>query len=139
MYIHVMNIRNVFLLLSLALCAPLLAGAQSAPAPMTVPTTRILAMGHLTAGTDRAAIGPVMQQEIRDTVRLYLSGKIDQWYYRTDGKGVVFILNCTTPEEAHALLEKLPLGQHGYMEFDLIPMGPLAPLGLLAPPTPQAK
>lgn len=107
----------------------------------SVPTTRILAMGHLTPGTTRGTIGPVMPQEVRDTVRLYLAGKIDQWYFRTDAAGgVVFILNCATVEEAHALLEKLPLGQHHYMEFDLIPLGPLSPLGnLLQEPAASPK
>jgi hypothetical protein len=111
--------------------------AQAPSQPMTVPTTRILAMGHLTAGTSRADIAPVMKDEVPATLKLYLDGKIDQWYYRNDGQGVVFVMNCTTVEEAHAILEKLPLGQHKLMEFELIPLGPLAPLGSLlrmAPP-----
>ena len=52
-------------------------------------------------------------------------------YVRQDGKGVVFLLNVTFVEEAHSLLEKLPLGQAGLMEFDLMPLGPLNPLRLL--------
>jgi len=88
-------------------------------------------MGHLTAGTTRADIAPIMKDEVPATVRLYLAGKIDQWYFQTEGSGVVFILNVTSKEEAHALLEKLPLGQHKMMEFDLIPLGPLAPLASL--------
>jgi hypothetical protein len=32
---------------------------------------------------------------------------------------------------AHALLEKLPLGQAGLMEFQLTPLGPMSPLGSL--------
>ena len=97
----------------------------------SVPTTRVLALGHLTPGTTRDKIMPVMQQEVRDTVRLYLGGKIEQWYTRKDQNGVVFILNVTSVEEAHALLEKLPLGINKIMEFDLIPLGPLSPLNLL--------
>lgn len=38
--------------------------------------------------------------------------------------------NVTDPSEAHRLLEK-PLGQAGMMTFELIPVGPLWPLGLL--------
>ena len=97
----------------------------------SVPTTRVLALGHLTPGTTRDKIMPVMQQEVRDTVRLYLGGKIEQWYTRKDQNGVVFILNVTSVEEAHALLDKLPLGINKFMEFDLIPLGPLSPLNLL--------
>jgi hypothetical protein len=108
--------------------------AQTPPSPlMEVPTTRILAIGHLTSGTTRDTLKPVLPQEVRDTVRLYLAGKIEQWFVRRDQNGVVFIMNATTVAEAHALLEKLPLGQAKLMEFDLIPLGPLSPLGLLLP------
>jgi hypothetical protein len=41
-------------------------------------------------------------------------------------------MNCKTVEEAHDLLEKLPLGIAGMMTFELHPIGPLKPLMLLA-------
>jgi hypothetical protein len=44
------------------------------------------------------------------------AGKIDQWYYKTDKTGVVFIMNLSDAGEARALLEGLPLGQAGMME-----------------------
>jgi hypothetical protein len=69
--------------------------------------------------------------EMRQTAQLYLDGKIDQWYVKTDQSGVVFILNVADPKEAKALLDKLPLGQAGLMEFQFIPMGPLSPLRAL--------
>jgi hypothetical protein len=100
-----------------------------APMMATVPTTKVLAIGHLTV--ERGAIGGVMPSEVRETVKLYLGGKIDQWYARQDGKGVVFVMNVTSVEEAHALLEKLPLGVHKMMEFELMPLGPLRPLSML--------
>ena len=102
------------------------------PAPAAAgPTTKILAIGHLTNGTTRDKITPVMQKEVTDTVRLYLAGKLDQWFSRRDQAGVVFLLNVSTVAEAHDLLEKLPLGQAKFMEFDLIPLGPLSPLNYL--------
>ncbi len=115
------------------LAAPAAIAAQAAPSsPMNQgPTTHILAIGRIVSGVTREKVMPVMQQEVRDTVRLYLAGKIDQWYVRKDQNGVVFVLNATTVAEAHALLEKLPLGEAKLMEFDLIPLGPLTPLGLL--------
>jgi len=69
--------------------------------------------------------------EMRQTALLYLDGKIDQWYVKTDQSGVVFILNVTDPKEAKGLLDKLPLGQAGLMEFQFIPLGPLSPLRAL--------
>jgi hypothetical protein len=106
------------------------AAAQNAAPP--VPTTKILAISHAMGAAmtpeQRAAIMP---HEVYDTVNAYLDGKIDQWYYQTDGKGVVFIVNASTPAEAKAILEKFPLGQAGLMGFDYIPLGPLNPLRII--------
>ncbi len=95
------------------------------------PITRILAIGHITSGATREQIMPVMQQEVKDTVRLYLNGKIDQWFVRRDQNGVVFLLNAASVSEAQLLLDKLPLGKAKLLEFEFIPLGPLTPLALL--------
>jgi hypothetical protein len=70
----------------------------------------------------------ILPTEVRETVKLYLDGKIDQWFSLQDRNGVVFILNLNDPAAAHDMLEKLPLGQAHLMSFDLIPLGPLNPL-----------
>jgi hypothetical protein len=100
-------------------------------AAFAAPTTKILAIGNVTDKGTPDAIGAVLPFEVRATVRLHLAGKIDQWYFQNDAYGVVFIMNCATVDEAHELLEKLPLGVAGMMEFELIPLGPLRPLNLL--------
>ncbi|WP_395665992.1 hypothetical protein [Methylocella sp.] len=92
------------------------------------PTTKILAIGTLNPGVDRQKVFEILPDEVRDTANLYLDGKIDQWYSQQNGNGVVFILNVTDPVVAHEMLEKLPLGQAHLMSFELIPLGPLAPL-----------
>jgi len=73
----------------------------------------------------------IMPAEIRATVPLYLDGKIQQWYTRGDGKGVIFILNCKDVAEARALIENLPLSKENLMDEQFIPVGPLLPLGIL--------
>jgi len=103
-----------------------LAHAQAANPP--TPTTRILAVGTLNAGVDPAAARAILPTEVRETVKLYLDGKIDQWYSLQGRPGVAFILNVTDAAAAHAMLEKLPLGQAHLMSFELIPLGPLNPL-----------
>jgi hypothetical protein len=103
--------------------------AQSATPP--TPTTRILAIGTLNAGVDPAAARAILPTEVRETVKLYLDGKIDQWYSLQGRIGVAFILNVTDPATAHDMLEKLPLGQAHLMSFELIPLGPLNPLRAL--------
>jgi len=98
---------------------------------LAVPTTKLLAIGTFTAKATPNVWMPVLPSEVRETVRLYLDGKIDQWYLKQDQTGVVFVMNLTDPQEAHALLDKLPLGQAGLMAFQFIPLGPISPLRLL--------
>ena len=95
------------------------------------PTTAVLTTLSIKPGTDRAEMSKVMPQEVRDTVKLYLAGKIQQWYVRGDGKGVVFIMNCATVAEAKALTDTLPLSKSGFATFEYMALGPLTPLRLL--------
>lgn len=106
------------------------AGSAEMAAAKTL-TTKVLAIGTWTAKATPETIPPIMPSEARDTMRLLLAGKIDQWFAKIDGSGAVFLMNVTDPAEAHALLEKLPLGQANMMTFQLVPVGPLWPLGLL--------
>lgn len=109
-----------------------------------VPITRVLAIGHLVAPLTPEQRQIMRPKEVPATLRLYLDGKIDQWWFRNDGKGgVVFLMNTTSIEEAQQALEVLPLHQAKLLTFELIPLGPLAPLHLLldenhSETTPQA-
>jgi len=124
------------LLLLLTFClAGFAQGPSSGPVPDSVPTTKVLAIGEVTHPLTTEERATIMPHEVPDTVQLYLDGKIDQWWFRQDGKGVVFLMNVTSVEEAHALLEKLPLGQAHLMSFTLMPLGPLAPLRVLLKPS----
>ncbi len=105
-------------------------GAAAMKAAQTL-TTKVLAIGTWTAKATPETRPPIMPFEASDTMRLMLAGKIDQWFAKIDGSGAVFLMNVTDPAEAHALLEALPLGQAQMMTFELIPVGPLWPLGLL--------
>jgi len=127
----------VALFVGLIAAAP--AHAQSANPPAPTPTTKILAIGTLNPGVDPAAAFTILPTEMRETAKLYLDGKIDQWYSLQERRGVVFIVNMTDTAAAHEMLEKLPLGQAHLMSFELIPLGPLNPLRQLLRPvaTPQ--
>src|SRR6516164_3548390 len=114
------------LMLIIGLISPGSGYAQSATT--STPTTKILAIGTVTPGVDPAKVLAILPNEVRDTVDLYLDGKIDQWYSQQERRGVVFILNVTDPATARDMLEKLPLGQAHLMSFELIPIGPLNPL-----------
>jgi hypothetical protein len=115
-----------------------MAGGLLAQSPVQPKVTHVLATLSVNPGITRDQMMKVMPSEVRETVALYLDGKIQEWYARGDGKGVVFLLNCTTVDEAKAMLEVLPLVKANYASFEYMPLGPLTPLRLLLtpPPTP---
>lgn len=125
-----MQLTHLYPLLLTAIAATSL----SAQAPTTPKVTHVLATLTVKPGITRDQIMKVMPAEVSDTVRLYLDGKIQQWYARGDGHGVVFLLDCRTVEEAKAILEALPLIKGNFASFDYMPLGPLAPLRLLLTP-----
>jgi hypothetical protein len=114
--------------LALIICLMSSGSGQAQSAGPPTPTTRILAIGTVNSGADPAAVRSILPTEVRNTVTLYLEGKIDQWYSLQGRPGVAFILNVTDPTAAHEMLEKLPLGQAHLMSFELIPLAPLNPL-----------
>ena len=92
---------------------------------------KILAIGRFPVPPTPEQRQAIMPKEVPATLRLILTGQIEQFWMRLDRGGVFFLMNVPTVEEAHTLLEALPLGQAELMKFDLIPVGPLAPLALL--------
>ena len=50
-------------------------------------TTEVMVILTAKQGVTRQQIMAIMPSEIRATVKLYLDGKIRQWYSRGDGKG----------------------------------------------------
>jgi hypothetical protein len=91
-------------------------------------TTEVIAILTAKQGVTREQIMAIMPSEIRETVKLYLDGKIRQWYSRGDGKGVIFVIDAKTADEARAVLETLPLSKEQLMDHEYIPVGPLMPL-----------
>lgn len=66
----------------------------------------------------------VIPAEIRATVNLYLDGKIRQWYSRGDGKGVIFLVDAKTEDEARTIMETLPLAKEQLMDSSTFLSGP---------------
>src|SRR6516165_3321547 len=108
--------------------APMARGQSTPPQPEI---TGVLTILSPKPGVTPEQVIKIMPAEIRATVPLYLEGKIQQWYTRGDGKGVIFMLNCKDVAEARALIENLPLTKENLMEEQFIPVGPLLPLGIL--------
>jgi hypothetical protein len=112
------------------------AQSQSAVAPgvpsVAIPrTTEVLVIQTPKKGVTAQQIMAVIPAEIRATVILYLDGKIREWYSRGDGKGVIFLVDAKSEDEARALMETLPLAKEQLMDHEYIPVGPLMPLRAL--------
>jgi hypothetical protein len=73
----------------------------------------------------------IMRKEVPDTLKLYLEGKIEQFWFREDRPGVIFLMNTESLDQAKTIIHELPLAANGFLGFEFIPVGPLKPLGLL--------
>jgi hypothetical protein len=73
----------------------------------------------------------IMPKEVPDTLRLYLDGKIEQFWFREDKPGVVFIMNAESVEQAKATTDAMPLVVEGFLSYEFMALGPLKPLGML--------
>ncbi len=94
-------------------------------------TTEVLVIRTPRKGVTAPEIMDVIPAEIRATVKLYLDGKIREWYSRGDGKGVIFLVDAKTEDEARAIMETLPLAKEQLMDHEHITVGPLMPLRAL--------
>jgi hypothetical protein len=135
-----MNFMISFLIamLPLAAVAQSGSGAASGVPSIAIPkTTEVLVIQTPRQGVTPQQIMAVMPAEIRATVKLYFDGKIRQWYSRGDGKGVIFLVDAKTEDEARAMMETLPLAKEQLMDHQYIPVGPLMPLRALMGPAAQ--
>jgi hypothetical protein len=139
MYIHMRTRTLLFVLLALSAVAAAPAAAQTAPAPAAIPAgaVKVLAIARRGPGTPGQSLPEILPQEVRDTVTLYLDGKIEQWWIQQDGGGPVFLMNARTVDEARALTAQLPLVKAKMLEFQFLAVGPLSPLRVLLQPPPM--
>jgi hypothetical protein len=126
-------IRNVVLALTLTLIGTAtMSNPSVAQAQATVPTTTgVMVVLTVKAGVTREQVMAVMPAEVRQTVQLYLNGKIREWYSRGDGRGAVFLLDTRDVAEAHAIMDGLPLAKEQLIDHEYIAVGPLLALRLL--------
>ena len=113
------------------------AAGSGVPSVAIPKTTEVLVILTPKQGVTAQQIMAVIPAEIRATVKLYLEGKIRQWYSRGDGKGVIFLVDAKTEDEARALMETLPLAKEQLMDHQYIPVGPLMPMRALIGPGAQ--
>ncbi len=92
---------------------------------------KVLAIGSIIKPVSDAERQRIMPNEVPDTLKLYLDGVIEQFWFRQDKPGVVFLMNAESVEEAKAVTDRMPLVAEGYATYEFQPVGPLKPLGLL--------
>lgn len=96
--------------------------------PLSPKITDIMVILTAREGVTRQQIMKVLPAEIRATVKLYLDGKIRQWYSRGDGRGVIIFIDAKTVDEARAIVDAMPLSKENLADHQYIPVGPLMPL-----------
>jgi len=116
--------------------------AQSTSSPPvqtgpTGPTVKVLAMSRLLADASSAEVQNTLPYERNAIVRLYLSGKIDQWFVRQDRNGLVLILDVKSMDDARKMLEQLPLDKAKLGTYDLVPLTTWLPLESLLATAPM--
>jgi len=132
-----MKFMTPFLMAALLVASVAQSQSGGAPGVPVRKTTEVLVILTAKQGVTPQQILPFMPSEIRATVKLYFDGKIRQWYSRGDGKGVVFLVDAKTMDEARAFMETLPLAKEQLMDDVYIPVGPLMPLRALIGPDAQ--
>ena len=99
---------------------------------------KILAMGQLGEGVTMADLAPYQHAELRRAWQLYSDGVIREQYTRTDGPGVVLMLEAADLEQARATLDSLPMVAAGVLAFDVMSLGPFLHFEALFTPAAEA-
>lgn len=91
---------------------------------------KVIAIGSLVQTITPEQRQQIMPKEVAATLKHYLDGKIEQFWFR-EKAGPIFLMNVESIEQAKAELATLPLVAADLMTYELMPVTPLSPLGLL--------
>lgn len=92
---------------------------------------KIMAIGAITKPLSDEQREKVLSKEVPHTLQLYLDGKIEQFWFRQDRPGPIFLMNVENVDAAKAVIDHMPIVMEGIAAYEFIPVGPLAPLGRL--------
>jgi hypothetical protein len=92
---------------------------------------KVLAIGSIIKPLSEEQRAEIMPKEVPHTLKLYLDGTVDQYWFRQDKPGPVFLMNVESVEKAKAVTDEMPIVKAGFAAYEFIPIGPLAPLGML--------
>jgi hypothetical protein len=85
-------------------------------------------------GASLESYQPHLLDEVRHGWRLYKSGIVRDMYFRQDRPGVAIIAECDSVEAARLALREFPLAKAGFIDWDVIPLGPFVSWEMLFAP-----
>jgi hypothetical protein len=91
---------------------------------------KVIAIGSLAQTITPEQLQQIMPKEVPATLKHYLDGTVEQFWFR-EKAGPIFLMNVESLDQAKAELATLPLVVAGPMTYELMPVTPLRPLGLL--------
>jgi muconolactone delta-isomerase len=83
---------------------------------------KILALEKEIPNIPDEAFTPHLKAEALRAWELHQQGLIRELYFRQDRHAAVLVLECASVEEAHTVLDSLPLVKEGLIAFELIPL-----------------
>lgn len=88
---------------------------------------KILAIAKVDPQTTLEKIRPHLEAEVKHAWKLYKEGTVREMYNCQDRRmGVVFVLECSSLDEARKFLDELPFVRENFIAFELIPLGPFS-------------
>lgn len=91
---------------------------------------KVMAIASASAALTPDLIQKHLPNEVPATLKLYLEGKVEQFWFR-EKAGPIFLMNVESLDDAQATLNRLPFVADKLMSYELLPIGPLMPLGTL--------
>ena len=85
---------------------------------------KILAMAKVDPQTTLEKRQRHLEAEVKYAWKLYKEGTFREMYDRQDRTGVVFVLECSSVDEARRILDELPFVREKIIDFEIIPLEP---------------
>jgi hypothetical protein len=92
---------------------------------------KVFAIGAIVKPVSDEKRDEILKREVPRTLQLYLDGPIEQFWFRQDKPGPIFLMEVDSIDQAKATINAMPIVAEGIAEYEFIPVGPLAPLGRL--------
>jgi hypothetical protein len=88
---------------------------------------KLLAIAKVDPQSTVENLQPHLEAEVKYAWKLYREGTVREMYSCPDRRlGVVFVLECSSTDEARRVLGELPFVRENFIDFDIIALGPFS-------------